>query len=155
MPGLKDRYPFHRAALMLLLFSATLLAAGCGIATGDVTGTVTYKGKALKSGTVTFFTEHGAKGDEIKEDGTYTVKEVPCGEAKVTVVCQDDEKMVAYVKALSAASREKKEKAAPPPPPPPAGGTFALIPEHYGQPDKSGLTATVNRGLNKKDLELK
>jgi hypothetical protein len=155
LPGFTDCGVVRRVALALLLLSTALLAAGCGIPTGDVTGTVSYKGQPLKTGSVTFFTQHGARGDLINEDGTYTVRDVPCGEAKVTVVSQDDEKMVAYVKALSAASREKKDKGAAALPALPPSGTFALIPEKYGIPEQSGLSASVNRGLNKKDLELK
>jgi hypothetical protein len=73
----------RRGWVLLLLVG---LAAGCG-STGTISGTVTYKGKPLKAGTVSFMTTEGGHvaSGEIKEDGTYTVSRVPAGPAKVTV----------------------------------------------------------------------
>jgi hypothetical protein len=81
-PGSAAAWWLRRGWVLLLLG----LAAGCG-ATGTVSGTVTYKGKALKAGTVTFMTDEGGHvfSSEIKEDGTYTVSRVPAGPVKITV----------------------------------------------------------------------
>src|SRR5215475_11261466 len=65
---------------------ALLAVSGCA-SQGDVTGTVTYQGKNVASGSVII------RGSDllpysgaIEEDGTYVVRNVPTGLAKITVV---------------------------------------------------------------------
>lgn len=70
--------------LVVLLFGL----AGCGPATGKISGKVTYKGKPLKGGTVTMFPESGrgptfASG--IEEDGSYSIPNIRTGKYKVVV----------------------------------------------------------------------
>jgi len=60
---------------------------GCGKGSGDVSGTVTYKGERLKGGTVTFSSASGGPSftSPIAEDGTYTLHSVESGDYKVCV----------------------------------------------------------------------
>jgi hypothetical protein len=68
---------------------ACLSVVGCG-SVADVKGTVSYKGKMLKFGSVTAVPPGGlAVQGDIKEDGSYELKGVGLGEAKFMVYCQD------------------------------------------------------------------
>src|SRR5260370_19769623 len=72
----------RRAAAVVLI---TLAAIGCG-GYGDVSGKVTYKGKALVWGTVQFEgSDKMVKQDNINSDGTYSISGVATGEAKAAV----------------------------------------------------------------------
>jgi hypothetical protein len=61
---------------------------GCGSPTGNVSGTVKYKGTALDHGTVSFVAQPAGTvhSGEIKPDGTYEVKGIPYGPAIITVM---------------------------------------------------------------------
>src|SRR5262249_19054092 len=62
------------------------LAAGCGRGPGGVSGKGTDRGKPRVWGTVQFEGSDGAlKQGNINSDGTYTVRGVATGEAKVAV----------------------------------------------------------------------
>jgi hypothetical protein len=51
-----------------------------------VSGKVTYKGAPLKGGTVGFVDSNGrVMGAALEGDGTYSIKNLPTGEYKVTV----------------------------------------------------------------------
>lgn len=142
-----------RAGVLLFVPCSLMLIAGCGNPTGEVNGTVTYKNKALSSGTVTIETADGAKQGTIEADGSYTVKDVLCGENKVIVVCMDDAKMLEWVKKASAGGRDPKGGLTPTPPPP-AGG-FAIIPQKYNTSATSGLSVNVQRGVTTYNIDLK
>lgn len=67
------------------IWSLGLLAAcGCESKTGNISGTVTYKGQEVPSGTVTFFT-HGKVFETEIQAGNYQINGVLPGEAKITV----------------------------------------------------------------------
>src|SRR3954471_13247665 len=76
----------------LLLPFAALLLAGCAPPRADVTGTVTFKGQAVTSGTVTLYSDAGPRSGIIGPDGRYTVRRVAPGpHLKVTVASPDPE----------------------------------------------------------------
>lgn len=130
-----------------------VIAAGCGPSVGEVSGTVTYKNAPLKSGTVTLMTKGGAMQGAIKEDGTYVVANVPLGDAKVTVVCNDDARMLKQVQEASAKARGSKGG--------PVGGSsfvkpnFSLIPEIYNDLSNTPLQTNIKRGKNIYHIDLK
>jgi hypothetical protein len=69
------------AVPMLVLF-----AVGCGSGFGDVTGKVTYKQRALDSGTVMILASDGQPYDSaIDSAGNYVIRKVPAGHAKIAV----------------------------------------------------------------------
>lgn len=80
-------------ALLLLTF-----CAGCGGA-GELSGKVSYKGKNLKGGSVTFVSKDSGISYPctIADDGSYTLNTIPAGIYKV---CVDTE----YLKGDSASS---------------------------------------------------
>lgn len=121
----------------LLLMS---LLAGCGPKgpdVGQVSGTVTYKGKTLPTGTIVFIPEKEGSlmaFAEIRQDGTYIAGTeefgpgVPLGKHRVMI---------------SAFIDHGPEKSAE-----------AILPEKYGSDRKSGLTADVEAGENVVDFSL-
>lgn len=78
----------------LILLSMVIPAAGCGsrgpkIEYADVVGKVTYKGEALKMGTVSFQPTFGARAvGDIGKDGTYKLKGV-VGPNTVTIASHE------------------------------------------------------------------
>ncbi|WP_166827117.1 hypothetical protein [Thalassoroseus pseudoceratinae] len=109
--------------------------------TSTVSGTITYDGKPVTTGTVMFTPVGGgppATG-QIQQDGTYNLKTYEegdgavLGEHKVTIV------------ALDMGSGLPEEAASEP---------RALIPDKYGRDTTSGLTATVTDGENTIDFPL-
>ena len=135
------RRPVRPAAGALL----ALAVLGCG--RGDVTGKVTYDGKPLVFGTVQFEGSDGSlRQANIDKDGSYTVRDVALGEAKVAVSSRNPNS--------SDFTPIQKEGSPPPPPRTEVQGWFP-IPPKYEATYTSGLTYTIKRGENKIDIELK
>jgi hypothetical protein len=150
---------------MVLL--AALLASGCGGKKGDVSGTVTYQGKPLPSGTITFLdARNEAVGSSPITDGKYTIYQVPVGPVKVLVTTPPPlppnlrpPPPNPAREAMREAMIKKKtggKSSAPPPapsddrPPPPV-----RIPDKYGLADQSDLTYTVQPGKQEHAIDLK
>jgi hypothetical protein len=122
---------------MALSVLATVLVAGCGAPTGDISGLVTYNGEPLPSGVVSFVAEQGRNRDKVKlagitSDGKYEIQRCLCGEVRIGVQT-----------------------------PPAIKGRFAgagiptiEIPPQYADPDTSGLTYTVQPGPQSFDIKL-
>lgn len=143
----RGRCNWNRIRVGIVLSLFTLIVAGCGQRMGDITGTVSYKGKALPSGQVTFFgADKQVVGGSSIVEGKYKVLKVPPGAVKITVRT--------------------------PPPPPPAGQTpkqnapqqreegmpppleSIAIPPKYSSPDQSGLTYEVKPGSQTHPIDL-
>jgi hypothetical protein len=105
------------------------LGGGSGpLAVGRVTGRVTYKGKPLPGGTITFVSSGGlVAGALIGSDGTYQADRVPVGEARIAV-------SVRTLKDLPG---------------------LAAIPDRYADAERSGLTYTVTRGKQEFNIDLR
>jgi hypothetical protein len=129
------RTPLHLLSALLILSSGALAPADepkKQVATGTVSGKVTYKGQPLPFGLVTFHPEKGKKvfSGKLHADGTYEVKDVPVGKARVTI----------EVKA-------EKGKAKGPAP-------RVAIPAKYANSKTSGLTVEVKKGKQTHDVNL-
>src|SRR5262245_48665591 len=75
---------------LMIVLPLLALAGGCSPAVCDVSGKVTYLGKPVVCGTVIFVGPDGmTKAANISQDGTYRVKGVGVGHARVGVVSQD------------------------------------------------------------------
>lgn len=121
-----------------------LAAAGCGGGTGELAGTVTYQDKPLRQGTVLVAAGDGStQSGVIRDDGSYTVTNVPAGPVKIAVTSPDP-------RSVKVARRKKDEK-----PPPPDTSKWFAIPEKYADPAKSELTTTVKSGRNPFNIDLK
>lgn len=120
-----------------MMASLTLIFAGCTpsdqLATVPVKGKVTYQGEPLPTGSVIFIPSGGGPTAEANIGpggeyalGTYKKADgVPPGEYNVMVVAMTEQD------AMDAES---------------ARGAESLIPSRYGDPSKSGLSASVKAG---------
>jgi hypothetical protein len=109
-----------------------LLASGCGgRAVGAISGTVKFQDQPLPEGIISFVTEKGEVVTGKIQDGTYEVKAVPVGPARITV-------------------RQIIDPLAQNPKP----SRVREISVRYQSADDSGLTYTVVRGSQVHDFEL-
>ena len=138
---------FPACRLTLLLALATLLAAGCGRPTrASVSGTVTYKNQPVGVGRVTFhFDKNQSPSAELKPDGSYTLTDVPVGEAKVTVEAVDFSRMAGATAA---------PKGTPVIPDSSPKGKFVRVPDKYKSPASSQLSFPVKGGSQQIDIPL-
>jgi hypothetical protein len=128
-----------RWSLFGLLLASLAASSGCGSSrVGKVSGKVLLDGNLVAGGTVTFLDAgHNAVSGVIKEDGSYTVDGVAVGTAKISVGAPQN-------KNPFAGRQGRRGK--------PVG--TALVPEHYKNPEKSGLTYDVRAGEQEHDIEL-
>jgi hypothetical protein len=84
MKSLQRHIILAASAIILSLLASTGGAAEKE--TGAVEGKVTFKGKPLDKGKIAFHPEKGKPVTaEIQKDGTYSAKNVPVGEMRITV----------------------------------------------------------------------
>ncbi len=139
----------RRSATRAALLSSLLLAmiSACNsegrVSVVPVEGKVTYDGKPLTKGTITFRPEKGPMAvGEIQPDGSYKLKTYQDGDGavvgthKVGVIAGDD----------SPTSMPGSPGYVAP---------KALIPEKFNNPDTSGLTATVSEAKKDVNFDLK
>jgi hypothetical protein len=129
-----------------------LAAVGCAAGRGDVSGKVTYKGKALVSGTVQLeAADKTLMQANIGNDGSYSIPGVPLGEARVAVSSTNPQgpDSQPLVRGERGDRQPTTPKAAPP-----VAGWFPISSE-YGDINKSRLTYTVKKGPNTYDIDLK
>jgi hypothetical protein len=132
--------------LLFLLFVSTTLSTGCGGGVADVSGTVSYNGNPVKSGTVTVRASDGTVYSGTIENGNYVVVGIPSGEVKFTVVSPEyaAEKPIAS-SAAEGAGRNVQPK---------TGNTrksadgWFPIATKFADPDKSGIATTLKTGPN-------
>ena len=140
---------FHRVAPAALCAIGILFAAGCGAATGKVSGTVTIKGAKIKRGLITFMPEAGAKDvyNAAIIDSKYETGEIPAGSAKIMITPGQDKP------APVAQQTEGVDTVAPPKASGPS--TAALeVPEKYQNADTTPLKFTIKGGANQFDADL-
>jgi hypothetical protein len=123
-----------------------LLTFGCA-GRGDVSGKVTYHGKPLVWGTVQMEgSDNLLRQGVINSDGTYVVRNLAAGEARVAV-SSINPKSGDFQPIIKGTQK-------PPPPRPEVKGWFP-IPQEYQDISKPKLTFTVKSGQNTWDIELK
>jgi hypothetical protein len=130
--------------------------------TGEVSGTVKYKGEPISQGKITFITKGGTGdfGSGTINDGAYTVK-APVGLCKIEIQIMSDEnkgavppEQMKMVKAKMKALRDQGVKV----PDEPLQATkkpTVNIPDKYKIADQSGLELEVKAGKQTKDWELR
>jgi hypothetical protein len=122
-------------------FAVTLLATGCAPGYGNVSGSVSYQGKPLTTGTIIFYDAgNGAPSAEIKPDGTYTVPHVRAGTAKVAIMMPMD---IPFMGFGGSGGGKTPEPAKVP-----------SLPPKFADPAQSGLTCQIKTGSNTCDLKL-
>jgi hypothetical protein len=146
--------------VLILGLIAGLSAAGCQTADGDISGRVSYQGKSLDHGSVTFVGADGIiRQGHIEPDGNYTIRRVAMGPAKVAVVCYDPRMTQERSKKLRPEGKASEGGKRVPPPrgslPAVSSEKLSLIPTFYADIDRSGLTFHVMKGRNTYHIELK
>jgi hypothetical protein len=128
-----------------LLLLLVLLPFGCGSrSTATVSGKVLYGSQPLTRGTVTFFVEKGAVVTaSIGQDGSYRADKLPVGPAKIAVRVPKNASILPPGYAEKAPEPMRSMANLPKPVP---------IPDKYGDPDKSGLSMTVEGGQQNHDI---
>jgi hypothetical protein len=151
-----------KGRLLLLLPLFLVIASGCGYRNratpSGVSGHITYKGKPLPGGTVTFYPgSGGAYTGTIDKDGKYSVADVPAGTMTVSV----ETSSVKPRPNLQYGKGAQKMEASPGPggsagtsPSGPTGENYVEIPAKYANPQTSGLSATLTAGSQVKDFAL-
>ena len=124
-----------------LALAALLFGCSSGPETGDVAGKVTFKGKAVKEGRVTFLNpkEGGAYESEIGPEGSYAIPKVVVGEYQI---------VVAPLTVIMDTDPGKS-------PPSPVEKAAPDIPMKYRQEGTTPLKYAVKSGTNDFDIELK
>src|SRR6476659_1879135 len=75
-----------KTGFRLAVAAAVVAICGCAAGSGTLSGKVTFKGKTVASGNVLVVGADGiARSSKIETDGSYTVPDVPVGEAKISV----------------------------------------------------------------------
>src|SRR5262245_3718556 len=125
-----------RVSCLIGVSVAALALAGCGSSgpkTAPVRGTVTYKGKPVPNGTVTFIPDagHHATGD-IRPDGSYTLTTFKPGDGAVPA------KYKVIVVAMQDMTGRLPEDRTPLPPP--------IVPNKYTSIATTDLVAEVKAG---------
>lgn len=158
--------------MLVRLFSVLLLAilfiAGCSRTAeqqAEVSGKVTYKGKPLPGGRITFISPKGYSGASvISPQGEYQLN-APVGEVQIGVdnrmLDKNDEFEIAkqregYFKGKGRLKKPGSESANTPGPKQEVTGTYVPLPKRYVDPSTSGLTYTVKPGPDSQthDVEL-
>jgi len=141
---------------------------GCGKKvppTGEVSGTVTFKGKPLPEGVVAFVnTEEGRRGEGSIKDGQYTVPNAPVGPCGVEVVVNiapvASGRSVSMEKRMRQKFEQAKQRGAD------IGGDISFeplntkkseavqIPLRYANAKVSGISCTVEKGAQTFDITL-
>ena len=134
----------------LTVVMVLLAAAGCGDASGNVSGRVSFNGSPLPSGKVTFLCEGGSKPVFTANirDGRYEIKGVPVGAVKITVATYKPSQPVARPPGFGPTSRPDSEAA------PKEPEQYVEIPPRYGLADGSNLTYSVKPGEQEFDIPL-
>jgi hypothetical protein len=136
-----------RSMLFLLLAAGT----GCGAGKGDLTGSVKYKGKTVKIGTVTVFGSDGVPKSGVidRDTGKFLVQDITAGEVKATVASPNPTEDIVV---------ERSQNPKHPPPRKVDSEAMKLwfdIPARYSDIAKTDLCFTLQRAENQRDLELK
>jgi len=137
------------------LVSIAILSAsvcGCGKNTAAISGKISYKGRAVTYGSVTFVSaDKTARSGVISPDGAYSIDEVPPGNAVIAVISRNPALGRTIVKRDKSAQggqkettdRESSEK------------NWFPLPTKYESVKTSGLECTVPPRSYKLDIDLK
>jgi hypothetical protein len=154
---IKGRFlPPFLPAILVLALGCTTTTTPC-----QVSGKVSYKDQPVTAGNISFHAQQadGTPGPQhtfpINPDGTYSGYDLPPGDMKVTIETESankDRKMPVYGGRPGAGSS---------PPPEGAGsgtaekGAYVKIPAKYKDVKTSELTATLAKGKNTYNFDLK
>ena len=150
-------YPFLVRRLALIVICTTVGGiAGCGGGKGTLKGKVTFLGKPIVVGTVTVFASDGSVClGPIQSDGSYEVRDVARGTAKVVVSSPDTTQLNPLQLARGEGDAGAKLKAGDEDAPRPNPPGWMELPRKYADVATSDLTTQVSGGTNTHDISLK
>jgi hypothetical protein len=126
-----------------ILVALGLFVVGCGKRSAQVAGTVSYQGKSLPSGSVTFFNkDNQIVGSSTIANGKYKIPQTQPGSVKITVTTPPTVNS-------NAKTGPKPAEGMPVP------VVSIAIPPKYGSPDQSGLSFEVKPGSQEYSIDLK
>jgi len=131
---------------------ALLCAFGCASKSATVAGKVTFQGQPVGGGSVIVYCpdKQIARGI-IGPDGSYSIPNVPCGSAVVTVQAP-----MRLPDGLRLRQNVPPSTGGPVPPTLGADDTNRVqIPQRYALPEESGLVVVVDRAHVTYDIDLK
>jgi hypothetical protein len=144
--------------IVLLGFITSLGAAGCS-SKGTISGKITYQGKPVTAGTVTFVPEKGGGAFTASiQEGEYKVEHVPPGPAKIAVSTPSSSSAKRYIEKMQPPPEMLKKGAPDRPagePVKPSAQPTVPIPPKFQNPETSGLTYTVKSGQQNFDIPIK
>lgn len=155
---------FGRVLAGALCLCGMLMTAGCGGGKGEVSGKVSYKGKPVLGGTVSFAPEKGGvMRSPIEEDGSFKISNIPPGKTKIMVETESFRPLSANVGGRRGGGsgvsadfmKQNIEKMNPQGADPSRAKRYVPIPKDYGDPSKSTLTYDVKSGKQTHDIDLK
>jgi hypothetical protein len=152
-----------RLFLALPLF--LIVVSGCKTSSSParVSGTVTYKGETVPTGSVTFHTEQGAIFSYPLVDGTYSGSDLPTGEMVVTVETESANPEGTKGRTYGGGKAkggdpsdyaEKMKQMGKVPAGAANKGPYVPIPKKYSDKNTSPLKVTLTKGNNKLDFPL-
>lgn len=128
----------------ILSLGLTAALAGCGKGKGDLSGTVKHQNKLVQSGSVRVLgSDRIPRVTAIKEDGTYTITQIPVGNVQIAVNSPSPMGM----KELPPNKFGKTNM-------PPDNPNWFAIPPKYAEFDTSGITFAIRKGDNSFIIEL-
>ena len=137
---------FFKRLVALTILSVVV---GCGAQTGDISGAVSFEGKKLPAGRITFICEGGDKPVLMSSitDGAYVIVNAPVGPAQVTVETFEITTTAVPNMIESPLPPDQQNDVA-------AKSDYVKIPAHYKAPTTSGLTYEIVAGNQTHDLNL-
>jgi hypothetical protein len=135
------------------LLLPVLLAGVCGCdSRATVTGKVSYQGRPVTYGSVTFLSaDKTARSGVIEPDGSYTVEGVPPGTAKIAVISRDPSKGRSIVRAHKPGQPEQGTASSQPT----VVNAWFPLPPRFEDAKASGLDCTVDSRHVSHDIDVK
>ena len=139
----------RRNNIALLLAMICIWMTGCGPSTGDISGTVSFEGKQLPSGRITFLCEGGDKPVlmSVIDDGSYVINDAPIGNAQVTVETFETTTTAVPNMIASPSPPDQEGQAS-------SSTEYVRIPTRYKARSTSGLKHEIVAGDQARDFEL-
>jgi hypothetical protein len=148
----------RRVSSLMVVGMALLLLTGCGESTGTVSGRVTFNGKELDGGFVSFASEKNTTVPPIRvkinSDGSYKAPGIAYGVNKIGV--EPPQKSAASLMKDKGKMPEDKDmaKAKEVYGVTGGGGTYVDIPSAFRNPETSNLVVTVDSSTKKHDIDV-
>jgi hypothetical protein len=140
----------RRFCTVFLLLAALPGAGGCARQLASVSGSVSYRGKPVTSGSVIVKSADGERvaSAPILPDGTFRLRRAPTGPVKVAVDNPAPPRSVPAHPGKNAPEADEVREAAE------QARRFVALPPRYKDPDLSGITTTLQGGANTFDITL-